>query len=180
MWLNAPPKTETEPIIPLHRVRTGRSLKVDLTGDPLRCFVHFASNRSWPCTGHKCTLCERGVGRRCYAYYPCVDKFGAVAILELTSLTEASLIKQMGPAVDTPIGTVVVTRPRGRRNLPCTIEWSPEINIKKSARYPLDHSELERTLMRIWKLPLRNGQLEEREYLERLNEAIRLKTTKHT
>lgn len=179
MWLKSPDQSEAEPIIPLKRAKFNQPVGGELTGNPLRCFVHYAAGRSWPCTGHKCCLCKRGIGKRCYAYYPIMGKKGGVAILELTSLAEASLIKQMGPATDTPHGKVTVSRPPGRRNLPCDVQWTESENNKKSGGYPMDHSELAATLMRIWKLPSRNGQQEEKEYLETLNEAIRLRTTNH-
>lgn len=179
MWLSSPEKTESQPIIPLVRAKFDHPVGGELTGDPLRCFIHYCTGRSWPCTGHNCCLCKRGIGRRCYAYYPIMSKSGNVGILELTAQAESSLIKQMGPDIDTPQGTVTVSRPPGRRNLPCTVKWTESEHTLKRGGYPMERDELEKTLMRIWKLPLRNGQLEEKEYLERLNEAIRLRTTNH-
>lgn len=190
MWLDRPQTIDQKDLVPLLRAKPGREVEAKLTGDPLRCFVHYAAGRSWPCTGHKCCLCKRGIGRRCYAYYPVLGKREQIGILELTAQVEASLISQIEPFSQVPCGQVTLRRPIGRRNMPCTIEWKEPSNNKETGSdsdvphqdrgcTTLTQSELETALMRIWNLPRRNGSMEETEYLEKLNETIRLKTTNH-
>lgn len=190
MWLKTPPKPDQPDQIPLLRAKAGGFVEAKLTGSPLRCFVHFAANRSWPCTNRNCVLCKKGIGKRCYAYYPVLGKRNQIGILELTAQVEASLISQMEPFSQVPCGQITLKRPIGRRNLPCTIEWTEPPTYKKSGSDSdvqhkerggdsLTESELESALMRIWNLPNRNGSMEEEEYLEKLNEAIRLKTSNH-
>lgn len=176
MWLDKPPETTKAGTIPLLRARAGGRVEATLTGDPLRCFVHYAAGRSWPCTNHNCVLCKKSIARRCYAYYPVQGRTNNVGILELTANVEASLKSQMEPFSHVPCGSVILTRPPGRRNTPCSIEWmEPEENGKTGGR-TLNEKELKAALMRIWNLPEMNGELEEREYLAKLNECIRLKT----
>lgn len=179
MWLKSPPKTDEKDMIPLLRPRSGDSVAATLTGEPLRCFTHFAANRTWPCTGHHCVLCAKGLSKRFYAYYPVAGREGGQAILELTAQVEDSLIQQMSPTTQVPRGHVVLSRPQGKRNTPCSIKWRGTDKLLLTASLPLTHSELKAALMRIWKLPRQNGKMKENEYLEQLNEAIRLRTTNH-
>ena len=180
MWLEKPMTDAGDPITPLLRCKSGGSIRANLNGPPLRCYVHYAASRSWPCTGPGCSLCKRAIGKRCYAYYPVIGQNGTVAILELTALTENSLITQMEPNTDYPQGEIYIKRANGKRNNPCTIAWKEQTNhIDRGGRH-MDEEELKRCLMRIWQLPSPNGELSEKEYLKKLNEVIRLKTTAHT
>ncbi len=187
MWLNQPEKDLPKTTIPLLRAKPGGTIEANLTGRPVRLCVHFAMHRSWPCTAQSCTLCKRGISRRFYAYYPVTGKGGNVGIIELTALAESQLIKLMGPFGDDPRGCIKVYRPGGRRNMPCSISWNISETYKKSASRngdepkqttsgTLSEKELQDALMRIWKLPLLNGQLTEKEYLAKLNMAIELQT----
>jgi len=175
MWLESPPPSDEKDMIPLLRAKTGSSVAATLTGHPLRCFVHFAAGHSWPCTNFHCVLCSKGISKRCYAYYPVSGREGGQAILELTAQVEASLIKQMSPVNQVPCGHVVLTRPAGRRNLPCSIKWRETDKLLQTGGQPLTQNKLEDALMRIWKLPRRNESMKEIEYLAQLNEAIRLR-----
>ncbi len=187
MWLDKPETELPKSSIPLLRPQPGKQVEANLTGRPLRCYVHFASRRSWPCTGEACTLCKKGITRRFYAYYPVTGRGENVGILELTALAESQLIKQMGPLSDQPCGSVKVFRPEGRRNLPCVVKWDISQTSKKSgssaenedehrASGTLTDSEMKAALMRIWKLPIQNGTLTEKEYLAKLDVAIALQT----
>lgn len=180
MWLDKPPQTEKPDLIPLMRAKAGRSISGHLCGEPLRCWVHFACNRSWPCTNRGCSLCKRQVARRCYAYYPVCNDDGKHAIFELTAQAESQLINQMQEFSNVPCGHVQIHRAGGRRNMPCEVTWTAPTNNKQTGGNSLDENELKTHLMRIWNLPTMNGTDEETEYLEKLNEIIRLKTTKRT
>lgn len=202
MWLNQPEEPGQPDQIPLLRAKAGRQVEGELTGDPLRLFVHYAAGRSWPCTGYKCTLCKRGIGRRFYAYYPVRGKKGQPGILELTAQAESSLISQMESFSQVPCGHVLLRRPPGKRNTPCVITWTeptnniktaggkeeenettdsgPGANNKQRGNGTLTEKELKDGLMRIWNLPKEDDSLGENEYLERLNEVIRLKTEPYT
>lgn len=188
MWLDQPPQTKVPPQIPLLRPKPGERVRRKLTGDPLRCFVHFASNRSWPCTGQNCCLCKKQISRRCYAYYPTEGRDGIIGILELTAQAESSLISQMEPFSHVPCGIITVARPLGKRNNPCVVQWEEPTNNKERGSgnetnkrdrgcKTLTQNEMKTALMRIWNLPPMNGTQDEYEYLETLNEVIRLKTT---
>ncbi|KKL60834.1 hypothetical protein LCGC14_2201340 [marine sediment metagenome] len=189
MWLDKPPQDDNPALTPLLRPKSGQQIVVELTGDPLRVFVHYAAGRSWPCTGFSCTLCKRQIAKRFYAYYPCRGNRGGLGIVELTALAEAQLTKQMEPFSDFPCGTIKVSRPAGKKNMPCKVEWFPPDKYKQTAgsshennkqtgcRTPTEE-ELKESLMRIWNLPSMNGETEEREYLSKLNEIIRLKTSR--
>ena len=177
MWLKTPQPTEKLPLTPLLRARAGHPISGYLTGEPLRCFVHFAAGRSWPCTDHACTLCKRQIAKRCYAYYPVMNEKRQIAIFELTAQAEEQLLHQMNPHSDVPTGHILIRRERGRRNLPCIVEWESKTKPKDTGSGALKQSELKSCLMRIWNLPETNGQKSEREYLADLNEIIKLKTT---
>lgn len=180
MWLKDPPPLDTRPKIDLIRPKPGTSVEAQLIGEPLRCFVHYIAGRSWPCTGHGCTLCKRKIGRRCYAYYPVASGQNTVAILELTAQAESSLISQMAPFSDVPCGVIRVYRPSGKRNNPCSVKWTEPTNNKDRRCPQLNQETLQKTLMKIWQLPEPDGKLEENEYLTLLNEVIHLKTTTQT
>ncbi len=189
MWLNRPHEPEELALVPLLRARSNKPVSGELCGDPLRVFVHFAVGRSWPCTGFSCTLCKRQVAKRFYAYYPVRGSRGGTAIIELTGRAEGELLHQMNPHTDVPSGFIKVSRLSGKKNMPCKVEWKSieeykdtacvrEDDNKNTGGGVLSESELKTALMRIWKLPTMNGEQEEREYLAKLNETIRLKTTK--
>jgi len=177
MWLKSPMSEVKPATVPLLRPKAGGSISAVITGGPLRCFVHYCSGRSWPCTDHKCTLCKRGITRRFYAYYPCRGVTNNAGILELTAQTDAALISQMEPVTQIPKGQIKISRAGGKRNNPCQIIWREEEGPEYRGDASLNERELMEALMRIWNLPARNGEIEESEYLEKLNEAIRLKTT---
>ncbi len=179
MWLDQPPKAEKLALTPLMRAKANQPIDGYLNGEPLRCFVHFAAGRSWPCTGYQCVLCKKQITKRCYAYYPVCNSKGQAAIFELTAQAESQLLDQMSKISDVPCGHMSISRPPGRRNLPCTVKWVPSDPIKKSGNRDVDVKELQKSLMRIWKLPQMNGTSIESEYLAKLNEVIRLKT-EHT
>lgn len=187
MWLDKPEKELPRSTVPLLRPAPGKAIEANLTGRPLRCYVHFAMRRSWPCTGEICSLCKRGITKRFYAYYPIAGREGNVGILELTARAESSLIKAMGPFAENPCGTIKLARPGGRRNLPCVVKWIVTNTYKKSGGCSgeedetrgsdsLTENEMKNALMRIWKLPIMNGKLTEKEYLKKLNVAITLQT----
>ena len=191
MWLDQPEKELPKNQIPLLRAKAGKTIEANLTGRPLRLYVHFAARRSWPCTASGCSLCKRGVAKRYYAYYPVIGREGNVALVELTSLVEDALITQMGPDVDVPSGNIELHRPGGRRNIPCSIQWNEsEIykqtgggsknDRKQTTSSTLTENEMKEALMRIWKLPKFNGTLSESEYLSKLNIAIELQTKTHS
>lgn len=176
MWLDKPPLDEKLALTPLLRPKSGGQLCVELVGPPLRVFVHYAAGRSWPCTDFSCTLCKRQIAKRFYAYYPVRGGRGGLAILELTGLAENQLTKQMDPFSHEPCGMVTVSRPPGRKNLPCTVTWKEPDGHRKSGCGELSESGLKKCLMRIWNLPGMNGEEDEKKYLAKLNEIIRLKT----
>lgn len=176
MWLKSPPKTDERGTIPLLRAQPGGCVAATLTGEPLRCFVHFAAGRSWPCTGHDCVLCAKNISKRCYAYYPVSGREGGQAILELTAQVEASLIQQMSPTTQVPCGHVVLKRAAGRRNMPCSIKWRGTDKLLLTASLPLTQNELKAALMRIWNLPTQNKTMKENEYLNLLNDMIDART----
>ena len=187
MWLDKPQKEIPMNTIPLLRPAPGKMIEANLTGRPLRCYVHYARQRSWPCTGKDCTLCKKGITKRFYAYYPVAGRGGNAGILELTGRAESQLIKLLGPFSNEPFGTIELSRPGGRRNLPCNVKWDTSQTYKKSggssekgyktrAGDSLTAKEMKDALMRIWKLPIWNGTLSEMEYLDKLNIAIALQT----
>lgn len=191
MWLDRPQAPETKPLVQLIRPQAGSEVKGEIIGTPLRVFVHFAAGRSWPCTGFKCCLCAKGIPRRFYAYYPVIGKSGKVGIFELTAQAESQLLSQMEPVSQVPCGWVSIRRPPGRRNLPCAVTWeepdeyknrgsSTDTDKQNRTCATLTENEMKTSLMRIWNLPSMNGEEEENEYLDKLNEAIRLKTNKNT
>ncbi len=180
MWLDEPPPIPTAPQIPLLRPKPGASVSGRLCGEPLRCFIHFAANRSWPCTGRGCFLCGKKIGRRCYAYYPVCDQKNHLGIIELTSLAENQLITQMEPFSHEPCGVIKVYRPAGKRNQPCVVTWTEPKERKQTASSQLDGQTLKRALFRIWQLPDKNGEEDDTEYFKTLNEVISLKTRNTT
>ncbi len=190
MWLKQPEKDLPKSTIPLLRAAPGKTIEANLTGWPLRLYVHFAARRSWPCTGRDCGLCKRGITKRYYAYYPVAGREENVGMIELTGRVEEELMKQMGPDNVEPSGHISLYRPGGRRNMPCTVAWSIEDkrkqsgggskeNQKQSAGGTLTSKEMKDALMRIWKLPSFNGTLTENEYLAKLDAAIALQTKTH-
>lgn len=187
MWLEQPQKELPKSAIPLLRAASGKTVEANLTGRPMRLYVHFAKQRSWPCTGTGCGLCGKGIARRYYAYYPVAGQEGNVGMIELTAQAEDALIKLMEPNITEPSGRISLHRPGGRRNMPCTVDWSSkeiyrqtgggkEKVHKQTASNTLSEKELKDALMRIWKLPIFNGTLSEREYLTKLNRVIAVQT----
>lgn len=172
MWVDQPQTEGGRPIVPLLRCRAGGKIERRLTGEPMRCFIHYACGRSWPCTGQSCWLCKMGVGKRFYSYYPVTNSEGAVAILEMTAQVENSLIEQMSPVTQVPRGMVTIKRDPGKANNPCSIAWQDYNPTELKSFKQLEQKELKRCLMRIWKLPELNGEQEDYEYLERINKAI--------
>ena len=176
MWLDKPPHVEEITQIPLLRAKANRPVRGKLAGAPLRCFIHYAAGRSWPCTGHGCVLCDKKIARRFYAYYPITGATGGIGILELTSLAEHQLIFQMEPYSHEPCGYIEVSRPPGKKNLPCSVKWMEPKTPQDRTRCTLSEKELKNALFRIWKLPAINGQDDESIYIRQLNETIRLQT----
>jgi len=178
MWITEPLKNQPKPTVPLLRPKAGGSVKAVLQGEPLRCYVHFASGRSWPCTVHHCSLCKRSIPKRLYAYYPVSGQQGCPGILELTATTDYLLSKQLDEYSQVAAGMVLVRRKPGKRNNPCVIEYTEHIEEEYRGGSGRDLVDLKNQLFRIWNLPLRNGETTEKEYLERVAETIRLRTTK--
>lgn len=177
MWLDRPPPVKKKELIKLLRPRPGEQIFGHLCGEPLRLFLHFCTRRSWPCVGRGCSLCEREVPKRYYAYYPVHDNKGVLGIMELTSQAEDQLHQQMDPITDVASGQICVRREQGRRNNPVIVEWQQSENQKQTTSNQLTPAATQATLMRIWKLPPMNGNLSEREYLASLNDTIKQRTT---
>lgn len=177
MWVQKAPPDQKPAIIPLLRPKPGEEIHGSLCGEPLRVFLHYASGRSWPCVGRGCCLCKREIPRRYYSYYPVRGQKGRLGIMELTSLVEAQLDKQMSPVTDVTSGRVVLRRAPGRRNMPCTIDWQEEEENGKPRCESIDVKGLQSALMRIWNLPDRNQDFDESEWLDTLNNIINRRTT---
>ena len=173
MWVQKTPPTKKPALTPLLRPQPGAHISGELCGEPLRIFLHYVSCRSWPCVGRSCWLCEQHIARRYYAYYPVRNSKGVLGIMELTGQAEGQLCKQMKPYSQTPCGNICIERPHGRRNSPCIVHWKEPTNNKASGCGPVEVRELQAALMRIWKLPDNDQDLDEREYLTTLNQVIK-------
>lgn len=176
MWIQTPPPVKKSDLTPLLRPRPGQNISGRLCGEPLRVFLHFTSGRSWPCVGRGCCLCKREVPRRYYAYYPIRNDKGKLGILEMTSQVEDDLSKQMNPVTQVTSGHVCLYRPIGRRNMPCSIEWSMSNNNGESTVENIEVRGLQGALCRIWNLPCMNQDLDESEWLETINNIIDKRT----
>jgi hypothetical protein len=157
MWIDQHTTTETADFIPLLRPKPGKSVIAFLVGPPLRLFLHYWCKKSWPCVPPNCPLCARRASRRLYSYYPTVSPRGNPAVLELTPVSEAALLRQLQEHSDEPTGVVKVTRPSGRRNMPCEVQWRPLADTDPVPRPPSDPMFLVKTLCRMWKLECPDG-----------------------
>ncbi len=176
MWLDRPPPPKKKELIKLLRPKPGEQICGHLCGEPLRLFLHFTSNRSWPCVGEECCLCKRQVPRRYYAYYPVHNEKGMLGIIELTSQAEDQLHQQMKEITDVAAGYICIGRDHGRRNNPLIVNWKESEEYKHRGSNQLKPAALQACLMRIWNLPSMNGTLTDREYLTSLNETIKQRT----
>ncbi len=175
MWVDRAPPAKKTGLIPLLRATADHSVSGRLCGEPLRIFMHFSNGRSWPCIGRGCYLCSENIPRRYYAYYPIRSKKGKLGIMELTSQAESQLDEQMSKVTQVVSGSVLLRREPGRRNMPCTIEWTLEMINDNPIVESIEVRALQRDLMRIWNLPNINEHQTEREYLEALNTIIKLR-----
>jgi hypothetical protein len=159
MWLDKPTVEDRKPWVPVFRTRPGQTIEVILIGSPRRLFTHFYRRRTYPCTQHGCVLCKRHLPKRLYCWYPAAEQNGRTGLLELTALSEASLIQQMEPYTHEPSGVARVTRPRGRRNQPCIVEWR-QASPSDLTRYERKSEDwCEEALLRLWDLPRSSGDL---------------------
>lgn len=177
MWITDPQAGTANAPVPIVRATGQRPVRVALRGEPRRLFVHFAAGRTWPCTVVHCSLCRASVPRRLYCYYPAYDQHLRPCILELTAQAEAQLLTSMSPHTSEPRGVVQVSRSAHRRNSPVLVEWSEPPEKHATLADALSTEELERALLRIWGLPVRNGEVDDDEWLRRLAATIELRTS---
>jgi inactivated superfamily I helicase len=174
VWLDTPQPMEQDRSVPILRPQPGRSIQGELAGECLRCFIHWHKGRTWPCTGSGCELCKRETSRRVYSFYPVRGKNGQAGIIEMTALAEAQLLEQMSPHTQVPSGTITISRPPGKRNASCHVDWKPATEPSQPFMHTIDQKKwMEDALCRLWKLPRRNGEQTEEERTERLNQSIR-------
>jgi hypothetical protein len=177
MWVTEPDQGREPPPVPLMRAPAGKELRVLLKGTPRRLFLHYSAGRTWPCTMQHCSLCKRSLSKRLYAFYPCYTPSLRPAILELTAQAESLLLQQMEQFTHEPRGVVRVTRSPVRRNSPVEIDWSEEPAAHAGLPDALSETGLEVALLRVWGLPARNGEATDDEWLARVAEVVRLRTT---
>jgi hypothetical protein len=172
VWIDRESEGPAGSFVPLIRPGAGKRIRVYLTGEPARVYVHYFNRRSLPCVGPGCGLCKLGTSRRLYTYWPCVSESGTPAILELTALTEAMLLEQMHQVTHEPRGRVDAYRPPGKNNNPVEVNWEDRPSPASKTGRPLDLSDVREALCKLWQIPVETDELQNGEYNKALVASI--------
>jgi hypothetical protein len=172
MWIDAPTAVSDRDFVPLLRPKAGHHVVAFLLDRPLRLFTHFFCKRTWPCVAPKCPCCARKIGKRLDSYYPAATLRGNPAVIELTPVSEHALQRLMLEHTDSASGVIRLTRPTGRKNLPCEVAWRPIGPADPPCKLPPDPDFLVKTLCRMWKVDCPPGDYTSAEWIDELRENL--------
>jgi hypothetical protein len=160
MFTDKMPDVTSAKQLTVYRAQANKPVQGMLAGLPVRVLSHWWRGKTIPCLKDEdqpCPLCDRGVDKRYYAYYPLRNAKGSSAIVEMTATAEAELTDhlKLGPKKSIPI--LKVYRLKGKRNSPvhCDVDWKPCSEKEWTAfeRVKIDQDLIKRTLARLWNLP---------------------------
>lgn len=160
MFHSEPQTSPKQKHLTIVRVKAGRPITGLVCGAPLRTFTHWYRQKSRPCLMEPevtCPLCEAGLGKRPYVYYPIQDSKGSVVVVELTAVAEEQIRDQIKCDPDDSWIYLTVSRTGGKRNAPlhCEIDFkSGSSNVKENPiRRLIQPEQIQRSLCILWGLP---------------------------
>lgn len=142
-------------------------------GEPVRVLTHWYKGKTVPCVESSplgCPICQKGVNKRYYAYYPIRSARGSAAAVELTATAEAQLVDSLRLCPDGHLVLIRTSRAAGKKNNPLHVECefrpcSPEEFAAFFSKH-LDKDLMKRALCRLWNLPEWEPGINEDDFIE--------------